>query len=183
MYLAFSYHLHYISGKSSLHLRGEISTVPISLTKWKSQGILLTTTARPNTTAGQYFYLVINFGSWHKLLLYRPETNAGSWIHFSFKIIWILQVNCSSILTIFVEWGNIFSFIHVFHSLILNKHSLFLLQKPPTHPKIHSPAFPHCPIPVQTYYSWKGIKSPSLHQLKSTKQPLNWQCQPLAELC
>lgn len=124
MHLAFSYHLHYLSEKSSLHLRGEIATVPISLIKWKSQGILLTTAARPNTTAGQYFYLVINFGSWHKLLLYRSETNAGSWTHFSFKILWTLQVNCSSNLTIFVKWGNIFSFIHIFHSLILNKHSL-----------------------------------------------------------
>lgn len=50
-------------------------------------------------------------------------------------------------------------------------------RTPPTSPKIHPPAFPHCPIPVQTHHSWKGTKSPSLHQPKSTRQPLKWQCQ------
>lgn len=135
MHLAFSYHLHHLSEKSSLHLRGETATVPISPTKWKSQEVLLTTTDRLNTTAGHYFHLVINFGSWHKLLLYRSETSAGSWTHFSFKIIWTLQVNCSSILTIFVKWGDIFSFIHIFHSLILNKHSLSHSRNPSNKPQ------------------------------------------------
>lgn len=49
MYLAFSYHLHYLSEKSSLYLRGEVATVPTSLTKWKPQEALLRTTARLNT--------------------------------------------------------------------------------------------------------------------------------------
>lgn len=176
MHFAFSYHLHYLPEKQTPFISG-VKLQQCQFLSWHEVSRSLVN----NHSQTQHHCRPLLLPC-YKLCLLTQATFVHIW-----NLCWLLNTlqfqdyldSSQCLLNEETFFPLSMYFIHLYWT---NMPSL-TPESPPTNPKIHSLPFPHCRILGQTHYSWKGTKSPSLNQLKSTKQPLNWQCQPLEELC